>query len=301
MSATMVGQRGRVQQEQSNKCLALNMGKMAKGGFSHAAIKETQQLIKEPRAEVQQENKQGVEFPGHERVKAAIQRQPAMVYTHHTDGCLPCQNGTAMNLQTRWRWIRSGAPPREPAAPPHGALPPPVKPPPPRTPHPPRTPPTPSTPPLTARPPPHWLPPPHGTPPPPWMPPAPPGESVGTQSYEIQGMPSRWVYIHSPLPNTRFFNHNAYAKDSRHDKDVIPDWLSTLSAAWQYHLHRFSRWEQPFERVWEWRPALIERNGIFEYYCYLQWVDTLKYILKNIFICTIKAQCSDKGKRTWRG
>jgi len=29
--------------------------------------------------------------------------------------------------------------------------------------------------------------------------------------------------------------------------------------------------------------------------------DTLNYILKNTFISTIKGQCSDKGKRTWRG
>jgi len=52
MSATMAKQGGRVQQEQSDMCLALNMAKMAKGGFSHTAIEETQFLIKKPRAEV---------------------------------------------------------------------------------------------------------------------------------------------------------------------------------------------------------------------------------------------------------
>jgi len=34
MSATVVGQGGWVQLEQSDMCLALNMAKMAKGGFS---------------------------------------------------------------------------------------------------------------------------------------------------------------------------------------------------------------------------------------------------------------------------
>jgi len=50
MSATMARQGGRVQLEQSDMCLALNMAKLAKGGFSLAAIEETQQLIKTARA-----------------------------------------------------------------------------------------------------------------------------------------------------------------------------------------------------------------------------------------------------------
>jgi hypothetical protein len=169
--------------------LALNMAKMAKGGFSRAAVEETQQLIKKPRAEVREEKKRGVEFPGHKKVKATMERHPAMVYQNHTAGCLPCQNGTAKNPQTRWRRKGTAAPPPEPAAP---------------------------------------LP---GRPSPPGTPPAPPGDTEGHESYEIEGMPSRCVYMHSPLPNTQFFNHNAFAKDSKRDKDFIPDLLSTLSAA----------------------------------------------------------------------
>jgi hypothetical protein len=53
--------------------LALNMVKMAKGGFSRATIQETQQLIKKPRAEVREEKKRGVEFPRHQKVKAAME------------------------------------------------------------------------------------------------------------------------------------------------------------------------------------------------------------------------------------
>jgi len=37
--------------------LALNMAKMAKGGFLRAAIEETQQLIKRSRAELREEKK----------------------------------------------------------------------------------------------------------------------------------------------------------------------------------------------------------------------------------------------------
>ena len=74
---------------------------MAKGGFSRAAIEETRELIKKPHAEVREKKKQGVEFPGHRMVKAAIERHPAMVYETQTDGCLPSQNATAKNPLTR--------------------------------------------------------------------------------------------------------------------------------------------------------------------------------------------------------
>jgi hypothetical protein len=46
-------------------CLALNMAKMAKEGFSRTAIEETKYLVKKPHAEVREEKMWGVEFPGH--------------------------------------------------------------------------------------------------------------------------------------------------------------------------------------------------------------------------------------------
>jgi len=73
MSTNMARQGGRVQLEQSDMCLALNMAKMAKGGFSRAAIGEMQQLIKKPRAELREEKKWGVVFPRHNKEKAAIE------------------------------------------------------------------------------------------------------------------------------------------------------------------------------------------------------------------------------------
>jgi hypothetical protein len=62
---------------------------MAKEGFSRAAIEEKKYVIKKPHAEVREENKQGVQFPGHKKVKAAIQRHPAMLHHNQTSGCLP--------------------------------------------------------------------------------------------------------------------------------------------------------------------------------------------------------------------
>jgi hypothetical protein len=111
MSATMARQGGRVQLEQSDMRLAFNMAKMAKEGFSRTAIEETKYLIKKPHAKVREEKMRGVEFPGHKKVKAAIQRHPAMLRHNQTPGCLPCQNGTAKNPQTRWRRKGTGAPP----------------------------------------------------------------------------------------------------------------------------------------------------------------------------------------------
>jgi len=60
MSATMARQGGRVQLEQSDMCLVLNMAKMVNAGFSRAAIEETQQLMQKPRAEVREEKKRGI-------------------------------------------------------------------------------------------------------------------------------------------------------------------------------------------------------------------------------------------------
>jgi len=172
MSATMVREGGRVQLEQSNMWLVLKMAKMAEGRFPRAAIQETQQLIKIPRAEVREEKKWGIEFPGHKQAKAATERHPALAYKNHTDCCLPCQNDTTKHTQTHWRRKGTGSPPPEPAAPPPG------------------------------------------TPLSPGMTPAPPGDTDRNECYEIEGMPSRCVYIHSPHPNTQSFKHNAYAKDS---------------------------------------------------------------------------------------
>jgi len=67
MSAPKARLGGRVQLVQCDMRLAINMARMAKGGFSHAAIEETQYRMKKLHAEVRDEKKQGVEIYGCER------------------------------------------------------------------------------------------------------------------------------------------------------------------------------------------------------------------------------------------
>jgi len=260
MSATMARQGGQVQLEQCHMYLVLNMAKMAKGGFLRTAIEETQHLIKKPRAEVQEEKQQVVEFPGKGNVKAAIERHPAMVREYQTEGCLPCHNRPAKDLQTHCRGKGTGAPPAEPAT--------------------------------------HL----------PGMPPALAADNEVAQNSEIECVRPGYVCIHTPLPLFRF----SILMHLPSIASVIQIWVQicwlmkkhplvcTLSAPWWWSWHPFCRQEQPSEQTWQWWWALIERNWILEYYYYVQLADTLKYILKDIFIFIIKEQYSDKGKSAWR-
>jgi len=42
--------------------------------------------------------------------------------------------------------------------------------------------------------------------------------------------------------------------------------------------------------------SIDRKERDFWVYHYLQFVDTVKYILQDIFICIIKEQCSDQGE-----
>jgi hypothetical protein len=184
MSATMARQGGRVQLEQSDMRLALNMAKMAKEGFSRAAIKETKYLIKKPRAKVREGKKRGVEFPGHKEVKAAIQRHPAMLRNNQTPGCLPSQIGTANNLQTPCRPKGTGAP-----TPARRRV---------RTPE--------------------------LTPPPPGMPPAPTSNTCKAQPSEIVNLPAGYTYSHTALPCAECFEDDEDTEhDTDFDPDILTD------------------------------------------------------------------------------
>jgi len=186
MSATMARQGGWVQLEQSDMRLALNMAKMGNVGFSRAAIKETRFKIKKPQAEVREEMKWGVDFPRHNNVKAARETHPAMLRENQMDGCLPWQYGTAQNPQSHWRRNGMGAPPTERLRQP------------------------------TPQPPPH----------PPDTPLVPPGNNEAAHLSEIDGVPPGYVYIRTSLPSAQFFNHDAYAKDQKLDKQFDPDLLT---------------------------------------------------------------------------
>jgi len=182
----MARQGGRVQLEQSDMQLALNTAKMAKGGFLHAAIEQTQFLIKKPWAKVQEEKKRGVEFPARGKVNAAMERHPAMLRENHTDGCLFCHNGTAQNPKTCWRYKGTGPPSPKPLRPPTPEL----------TPYPLR------------------------------MPPVPPGYNEAAHITQIQGVPPGSVYIHTPLPSAQLFNPDGYAQDHKCDNDFNSDLLT---------------------------------------------------------------------------
>jgi len=186
MSATIARQGGRVQLEQSDMQLASSLAEMAKGGFSRGAIGETQFQIKKPGAKVRGEEKWEVEFPGHDNVMAPMERHLAMMQENQTDGCLPCQNGTAQNPQTLWRCKGMGAPPPEQLRQP--------------TPDP--------------------------TPDPPEMPLVPPGKNEAAHVSEIGGEPPGYGWIHIPLLRAQHFDLDAYAKNRKRDKDFNPDLLT---------------------------------------------------------------------------
>jgi len=117
MSATMVKQGGRVQLEQSDMHLALNMATLAKEGFLRAASEEMQQVIKKQHAEVREQKQRGVVFHRHNMVKAPIEWHPAMVQENQTDGRLLCQISTAKNPRTLRRCKGRGTPPPRPVPP----------------------------------------------------------------------------------------------------------------------------------------------------------------------------------------
>lgn len=63
-------------------------------------------------------------------------------------------------------------------------------------------------------------------PPPPETPPAPPGNSERSQSSKIAGVLPRYVYIHTVLPSTRLFNHDADAQDHKTNTECMTNLLT---------------------------------------------------------------------------
>jgi hypothetical protein len=63
---------------------------------------------------------------------------------------------------------------------------------------------------------------------PPWhgTPPVPSDNSERTQSSETEGVPPKYLYIHTPLPNARLFILDPYVKDCMWDEELIPDSLT---------------------------------------------------------------------------
>jgi hypothetical protein len=157
---------------------------MAKEVFSHTAIEETNYLIKKPCAEVPEEKTRHVEFPGHEKVNAAIQRHQEILCQNQTSGCLPCQNCTTKNQQTCWRRKGTGA--RRPARSTKRISEP--------------------TPPLSG------------------MPPAPTSNTFGAHHVEIINLLAGYPYPHTALPRVEFFQDDEHTKhDTDFDPDMLTD------------------------------------------------------------------------------
>jgi len=232
MSATMTRQGGQTQLEQSDMWLALDIDKMAKGGFLRAAIEETQCLFEKPHAELSYKMMRGVLFPGHTGLKAAMENTRQSfgkskwtadliatmvqrniprhaggtnfgVHLHQTDYGSQHQN---------WHHVR---PERDLCQP------------------------------------------------------VPMRELTLRKSKVFP--PDMCIYmLLFPMLNCSILMH--MPRIARAIKISIQIcWLmkeyplvSTLPAEWQYSWHPFCRRQQPFERTWQRRRALIEWNGIFE-------------------------------------
>jgi len=168
VSATMARQGGRVQLEQSDMRLALNMATMAKEGFSSTTIEEMKYLIKKPHGDVREEMMRGVQCPWYKKVNAGIKRHSAMLCHNQTSACLPFQNVTTKYPKTRWRRKGTGAPRRIR----HRVR--------------------------TAVP----------TPPRPGSPSSPTGITSGAQLSELVNMPAGYTYSHTALRCAEFFKYD---------------------------------------------------------------------------------------------
>jgi len=186
MFAPLQREGGQVQLEQPDLRLALNMATMLELEYMRATMEDRQRRFKQLLAKVQKQNMQGVEFPAYKHVKAAMEIPWAMVRKNQMNVCLPCQNGTAQNQQTCRRKKGIGAPQPDQ---PRG----------PTSEH---------------------------MPCPPGLPPVPPSDNEGAHDSEIEGVPCRYVYIHTPLCSTQYFNLDTYDENSKNDKDSIPDLLT---------------------------------------------------------------------------
>jgi len=133
--------------------------------------------------------KRGVEFPGHNKLNAVIERQLAMLRQKQTPRCLACQNGTTKNPQTCWIRKGTGAPPPNRRRK--------------------------QTPELSPEP----------TPSQPGTPPTSTGNTSEAQSLEIVNLQARYVYTPTSLPCAESFTIDRSAQDSVHDTDYDPDML----------------------------------------------------------------------------
>jgi len=111
------------------------------------------------------------------------------------------------------------------------------------------------------------------------------------------------MYSYTSLPCIEFFTLDAYAQDSQHHTDFDPDMLTDEELSTGYYTICCMVMRLTFilkARVAFWAnlqvmTSIDPKERDFGVYYYVQLADTVKYILKDIFIC-IKEQYSDQGE-----
>jgi len=244
------------------------MAKLAKRGWSHSAMEESQYRIKKPCAKVQEEKIWGIESPAHSKLKAVTDRRPVLVPDNQVDGTHYCQNGTAQNLQARWRCKEMGVPPPQCLQ---------------------------QLTPLLRQ---LLL----GTPP------APTSVTEGVCAFQIKCVPPRYLCIHTSLPNAVFFNVHVYAKNHKWEKDVIPDMVTdkATSTGWSTLcclVMQLTCILQTTAAYWlnlQVKMSIDSRER--DVWMYYNWtfLENWNYILKDIFCCIIEGQCKHEGECGWR-
>ena len=133
--------------------------------------------------------------------------------------------------------------------------------------------------------------------------------SSRAQRFQIDNLPARYVYSHTFVPCTEFFTLDASTQDSQQETDCDSDMLTDegSSTVWYTIRHvvlQLTSILKTRTSYWVNLEAMMSLDRTardFGDYYYLQLVDTVKYILRDILICIIKAQCSDQGERKWKG
>jgi len=140
------------------------------------------------------------------------------------------------------------------------------------------------------------------------MPTAPTGITSEAQRSQIDNFPAGYVYSHTSHTCAEFLKVDAYAQDSQYDADFNPDMLTDEGiSTGQYAICQVV---MQLTSILKMRAAYwanlqvitsIDRTAPdFGDDYYLQLVDTVMYILQDIFICIIKEQCSDQAESKWK-
>jgi len=159
---------------------------MVTNGMLPAAKEEMKYFIQKPPTDVRTDKKQGVEFPGHNVLKAAIQRHPPMLSQNHMSGCLPSSNATTKISQTQWRCNGTDTP-RPDRQGVHTAEP---------------------------------------TPPQPGERCSSTSVTSGPPRPQIVNLQARYMHLHKAGPFEEFFDRDAVTQDSQHDTDFDPHMIT---------------------------------------------------------------------------